>query len=162
MKNTSWAQVQPGQIVSFVYKNKNETKGIKRTVLCLSKRHPYRKKNGRLTYFFVGLQLDTAVSRPITASKFQALIEQFGGLSKDKKITEVGNFEDTMSSSDIRQLYKSLKDFIEKYKIFRTYNLRECRKRRVYLEDEYRYLPKESMDDLLLEQQVTDIDNFEL
>ena len=90
------------------------------------------------------------------------MIEQFGGLIKDKRITEVGNFEDTMSSSDIRQLYKTLKDFIEKYNIFRTYNLRECRKRRVYLEDEYRYLPKESMDDLLLEQQVTDIENFEL
>jgi hypothetical protein len=69
--------------------------------------------------------------------------------------------EDTMSVSDIRQLYKTLKDFIEKYKIFRTYNLRECRKRRVYLEDDYRYLPKESMDDLLLEQQISEID-FEL
>ena len=46
MKNTSWERVQPGQIVSFIYKNKNEKKGIKRTVLCLSKRHPYRKKNG--------------------------------------------------------------------------------------------------------------------
>tara|TARA_Y100000004_G_scaffold147822_1_gene169155 strand:+ start:2003 stop:2488 length:486 start_codon:yes stop_codon:yes gene_type:complete len=161
MKNTTWTKVQPGQIVSFIYKSKGETRGIKRTVMCLSPRYPYRKKNGRLTYFFVGLQLDTAVTRPITASRFQALIEQFGGLSKDKGTTEIGNFEDNISQSDVKILYKTLVDFIEKYKIFRTYNLRECRKRRVYLEDDYRFLPKESIDDLLLEQQINEFD-FEL
>ncbi len=158
MKNTSWDKVQPGQIVSFIYKSKNETKGIKRTVLCLSPRYPYRKKNGRLTYFFVGLQLDTAVSRPITASRFQALIEQFGGLSKDKNTTEVGDFKNTISQSDVKKLYRTLIDYIEQYKIFRTYKLRECRKRRVYLEDEYHELPQEALDDLIIEQKIMELD----
>jgi|TARA_B100000085_G_C18433549_1_gene467804 hypothetical protein len=161
MKNTSWEKVQPGQIVSFIYKSKESKKGIRRTVLCLNPKLSYRKKNSRLTYFFVGLQLDTAITKPITATKFENLIKEFGGLSKDGSITEIGRFSNTISKQETQRLYQSLQDLIEKYKIFRTYNLRECKKRRVYLEDTYRELPKDSVDELIQEQKLLEFD-FEL
>ena len=36
-------QVEPGQIVSFVYKSQNEKRGYKRTVLLIKSRLRYRK-----------------------------------------------------------------------------------------------------------------------
>ena len=57
IKNTAWHRIQPGQIVSFVYKAANDSRGYKRTVLCINPELRYRKKNGRTIKFFVGLQL---------------------------------------------------------------------------------------------------------
>ena len=36
IKNTNWASVEPGQIITFVYKSKNENRGNKRTVLVIN------------------------------------------------------------------------------------------------------------------------------
>ena len=55
IRNTSWARVEPGQIVSFVYKSQNEKRGYKRTVLLINPDWRYRKKStGRIKRYVVG------------------------------------------------------------------------------------------------------------
>ena len=44
IKNTAWHQVEPGQIVTFMYKSKGETRGYKRTILMLNPDLRFRKK----------------------------------------------------------------------------------------------------------------------
>ena len=161
MKNHSWHKVQPGQIVSFTYKNKSDVKGIKRTVMCLNPRLRFKKKSGQTTYFFVALQLDTAITRPITTTKFEKLIAEVGGITVDENVREIGRFEDRTNRLETKLTYRGLKKLLTKYNIFRTYNLRECRKRRVYLEDDYKGLPKDSVDQLLSEQKTLQMDIFE-
>ena len=95
MKNHTWTQLEPGQIVTFTYKSKNEKKGFKRTIMVLNPRYRYKKKNGRTTFFVVGLQLDTQIKRPITSTKLETLISEFGGLQLDSGIKEIGRFDDT-------------------------------------------------------------------
>ena len=158
MKNHTWTQLEPGQIVTFTYKSKNEKKGFKRTIMVLNPRYRYKKKNGRTTFFVVGLQLDTQIKRPITSTKLEKLISEFGGLQLDSGIKEIGRFDDNTTQAETKKIYKSLKDYIEKYKIFRTFNLRECRKRRVYLEDTWKRLPKDSLDDLSEEQKAIEFE----
>ena len=49
LRNTTWTKVEPGQIISFVYKTKKETRGYKRTILLLNPDLKYRKKStGRI------------------------------------------------------------------------------------------------------------------
>ena len=45
IRNTSWDKVKAGQIVNFIYKNKKESKGVKRTVLIVNSDFKYRKKS---------------------------------------------------------------------------------------------------------------------
>ena len=72
IKNTAWHAVEPGQIVSFRYKSEGSKRSYKRTVLILNPDMRYRKKStGRIKRFVVGIQLDTAVSRPITETKLE-------------------------------------------------------------------------------------------
>ena len=80
MKNTTWANIEPGQIVSFLYKSKGESKPVKRTVLCINPEIRYRKKNGRTTKFFMGIQLDTAVTKPISSGELNRLKVRLAGL----------------------------------------------------------------------------------
>ena len=51
------------------------------------------------------------------------------------------------------KVYTKLKSVIKRENIFRTYNLRECRKRRVFLEDKYDFIPREN-----IKQFITEID----
>ena len=43
-------------------------------------------------------------------------------------------------------LYNKLKDLVKKYKNWRTYDRRECMKRRVYLESESDLIPQDTLD----------------
>ena len=63
IRNTTWSKVEPGQIVTFTYKSKNSSRPIRRTVLCINPELRYRKKNGRTTKFFIGLQINTQTSK---------------------------------------------------------------------------------------------------
>ena len=83
VRNTSWARVEPGQIVSFVYKSQNEKRGYKRTVLLINPDWRYRKKStGRIKRYVVGIQLDTAISAPLTTPKLERLLELLPTKSK--------------------------------------------------------------------------------
>ena len=160
MRNTIWQKVQPGQIVSFLYKSKNSSRAEKRTVLCIDPEYTYRKKSTkRNVKLFVGLQLETTLRGPINARTLDQAIRLLGGAKLDRGVVEVGNFEDEMDDTDVELVYKSLKRFVKKHDVFRTFFLRECRKRRVYLIDNYRRLPASQTKKIILEQNLEKLTN---
>ena len=160
MRNTIWQQVQPGQIVSFLYRSKNSSRAEKRTVLCIDPEYTYRKKSTkRNVKLFVGLQLETTLRGPINARTLDQAIRLLGGAQLDRGVVEVGNFEDEMDDTDVELVYKSLKRFVKKHDVFRTFFLRECRKRRVYLIDNYRRLPASQTKKIILEQNLEKLTN---
>lgn len=154
MKNTTWHTIQPGQIIRFSYKSIKDQRGVERTILVLDPKYRYRKKStGRIVEFLVGIQLDTFVTPPINVIKFEQLINKLGGLSFDEGVKEVGSFPDSNRFREqTKKLYTSIKGFLDKNDLFRTYFLRECRKRRVFLLDSYRKFPKDATNKLLLER----------
>ena len=153
MRNTIWQQVQPGQIVSFLYRSKNSSRAEKRTVLCIDPEYTYRKKSTkRNVKLFVGLQLETTMRGPINARTLDQAIRLLGGAQLDRGVTEIGDFQDEMDDTDVQLVYRALKRFVKKHDVFRTVFLRECRKRRVYLIDNYRRLPASQTKKIILEQ----------
>ena len=160
MRNTIWQKVQPGQIVSFLYRSKNSTRAEKRTVLCIDPEYTYRKKSTkRNVKLFVGLQLETTLRGPINARTLDQAIRLLGGAQLDKGVVEIGNFEDSMDDTDVELVYRTLKRFIKKHDVFRTYFLRECKKRRVYLIDNYRRLPAGQTKKIINEQNLEKLTN---
>ena len=156
MKNTIWQKVQPGQIVSFLYRSKNSTKTEKRIVLCLDPEYTYRKKSTKRNIkLFVGLQLETTLRGPITAKALDQAISLLGGVKLDRGVVEVGNYGDNLSdvkTEDLLEKVVGLKRFVKKNDVFRTYLLRECRKKRVFLVDNYERLPAKYVKQIIKEQ----------
>ena len=130
MKNTIWQQVEPGQLVQFRYKG---VKGdiARRLVFCLDPRYQYRKKStGRVVEFFIGLELDNSTKTTINPMDVKRMFVQLNDIvynSKNKNLT---------NEQQITFVYQGLKRFLDKTPIFRTYFLRECRKKRVFLIEE--------------------------
>ena len=143
IKNTAWHSVEPGQIISFRYKIEGSNRSYKRTVLLLNPDLRYRKKStGRIKRFVVGIQLDTAVTRPITETKMEVLFKRVGGLEIEEGAI-AGDLPDRMSKAQTTVLTGRLKPF---YNRLRTYSLRTCRRNRVYLELDYARIPKDTSD----------------
>lgn len=152
LKNTTWHGVKPGNIVSFVYKGKNDKKGFKRTILLVNPDLKYRKKStGRVKRFVVGLQLDTAISAPISITKLENLFGKIGGVKVDSDSVS-GDLSETISPAETKKLYNKLKSLVKSYNNWRTFDRRECMKRRVYLEVDYDKIPKDVLDDFQQEQ----------
>ena len=146
LKNTTWHKVEPGQIISFVYKTKNETHGYKRTIMLLNPDLKYRKKStGRIKRYVVGLVLDTQITRPLTTTKVEQLFNRTGGLEMEEDAL-AANLPDTISKAQNTKLYNRLKAFVRTNKNYRTFDRRECLKRRVYLEVDYNKIPKDTLD----------------
>ena len=158
MKNTTWQQIQPGQIVRFSYKTKGMPRGEQRTVLILDPKYRYRKKSTRRNVdFVVGLQLDTLLRPPISVRSFNRLIKSFGGLTLDEGIIEVGDNPDRADENTAEQIYIILRRFLKRNDVFRTYYLRECRKRRVFLLDEYKRFPEKAKNKIDLERRINEL-----
>jgi len=154
LRNTTWTKVEPGQIISFVYKTKKETRGYKRTILLLNPDLKYRKKStGRIKRFVVGLVLDTAITRPLTETKVDKLFNLTGGLEVEEGAL-AANLPDTISKAQTKKLYNRLKSVVNQYKNYRTFDRRECLKRRVYLELDYKGIPKDTLDRFESEQRI--------
>ena len=139
MKNTTWFMVGSGDVVQFRYVGKN---GISenRTVICLDPRYKYKKKStNRNVEFFIGLQIDTKGKGGLTPASLKTLLQILGKVESD---LESGIFNDTQR---IRKIYDKLESFLKTEPIFRTYLLRECRRRRVFLMDKYSDLNKQQI-----------------
>ena len=89
---------------------------------------------------------------PINARTLDQAIRLLGGAKLVRGVTEIGDFEDSMDDTDVELVYRRLKRFVKKHDVFRTFFLRECRKRRVYLIDNYRRLPASQTKKIILEQ----------
>ena len=154
IRNTTWHKVEPGQIISFVYKTKNETRGYKRTIMLLNPDLKYRKKStGRIKRYVVGLVLDTQITRPLTTTKVEQLFNRTGGLEMEEDAL-AANLPDTISKAQNTKLYNRLKAFVRTNKNYRTFDRRECLKRRVYLEVDYKGIPKDTLDRFESEQRI--------
>ena len=154
LRNTTWHKVEPGQIISFVYKTKNETRGYKRTIMLLNPDLKYRKKStGRIKRYVVGLVLDTQITRPLTTTKVEQLFNRTGGLEVEEEAL-AANLPDTISKAQNTKLYNRLKAFVKTNKNYRTFDRRECLKRRVYLELDYKGIPKDTLDRFESEQRI--------
>ena len=154
LRNTTWHKVAPGQIISFVYKTKKETRGYKRTIMLLNPDLKYRKKyTGRIKRYVVGLVLDTQITRPLTTTKVEQLFNRTGGLEMEEDAL-AANLPDTISKAQNTKLYNRLKAFVRTNKNYRTFDRRECLKRRVYLEVDYKGIPKDTLDRFESEQRI--------
>ena len=116
----SWNKVSSGDIISFVYENK-EGRRLRRTILVLE---PKRKN------LIHGIQLE--VSNVPTNTEIKKILEAAGTteiVDEDKKIYRV-----TLVGT-AKQTYNKLKSLIKRHGIYRTYSYDKARKSSVMLED---------------------------
>ena len=134
MKNTTWNQVEAGQIVSFIYKSQTGKKrSARRVVFILAPRFSYRKQStGRVVDFVVGLEIYNNQELALQPNIIKELFELLGQ-TPDKETIPT-------DEAQLNATYKKLEGFLKKTPIFKTYFFRECRKRRVFLEDKYKQL----------------------
>ena len=125
----SWNKVSPGDIISFVYENRDGRK-LRRTILVLDPKLRNRAKNPSSLYLVHGIQLE--VSNQPTLTQMKTLLEQAGVteiVDENRKIYRV------RLQSDAKGTYKKMKNLINKYGIYRSYNYDKAKKSSVTLED---------------------------
>ena len=125
----SWNQVTRGDIISFIYKNK-EGRRLRRTILVLEPRLLNRAKNKVSTFLLHGIQLEVS-NRP-TNVEVKKILESAGTpeiVDEEKKIYRV-ELKDTT-----QVIYKKLRVLIRRHGIYRTYNYDEAKRSSVFLED---------------------------
>ena len=127
MKNTNWNIIEAGQIVQFTYRNmKGESS--RRTAYVLAPKYRYRKKSTRrIVEFFIGLEIENTAKQSINPTVLKQMFEEINGLFEE------GGNADYTEERVINRIYQGLKRFLDGTPIFRTYFLRECRRRRVFL-----------------------------
>ena len=133
----TWGKVEAGDIISFRYKGKKPS-GTLTTVLVFNPKLPYTKKDGTKTFHLVGLKLEDRGTIPIIKNKpmLVQLLERVGNI-------EVVSGEDEIYRVEIKGVgvrgvrkatYDKLKQYIERYSVYRTYDYVEARKSQVFLE----------------------------
>ena len=116
----TWTKVQRGDIISFIYQNK-EGRRLRRTILVLEP---------KLKNLVHGIQLE--VSNIPTNPEIKKILESAGKteiVDEDKKIYRVE------LDGKTKTVYKKLKTLIKRHGIYRTYSYDEARKSSVLLED---------------------------
>ena len=127
MKNTNWQLIQAGQIVQFTYRNmKGESS--RRTAYVLAPKYRYGKQSTRrIVEFFIGLEIENTAKQSVNPIALKQMFEEINDLFEE------GGNADYTEERVINRIYQGLKKFLDGTPIFRTYFLRECRKRRVFL-----------------------------
>ena len=135
MKNTYWDAIQPGDVVSFIYKGQGDNaKSARRVVICLDPRYEHRKKTtNRVVDYFIGLEIFNSqksnLSPTVIKQTFDLLSENADTFLTDPQ---------SGGRSRMEKIYLELKDLLKRNpELFRTYFYRDARKRRVFLEDKY-------------------------
>ena len=116
----SWNKVSAGDIVSFVYQNKEGSR-LRRTILVLEP---------KLKGLVHGIQLE--VSNKSTNTEIKKILESAGTtevVDGDKKIYRV------VLDGTAKQTYTKMKTLIKRHGIYRTYSLDKAKKSSVFLED---------------------------
>ena len=135
MKNTYWDAVEPGDVVSFIYKGQgDDSKSARRIVICLAPRYEHRKKTtGRTVEYFIGLEIFNSQKPNITPTVIKQLFELLAE-NADIVLTD----EESGGVARMEKIYLELKSLLKRNpQLFRTYFHREARKRRVFLENKY-------------------------
>ena len=149
MKNTNWQIIQAGQIVRFRYRNMMG-ESSNRTAYVLAPRFRYRKKStNRVVEFFIGLEIENTAKQSINPIVLKQMFERINDIFEESD--KAADYTDERA---IKRMYQGLKNFLDKTPIFRTYFLRECRRRRVFLIEDSNDLIGQSLGkvvDLILE-----------
>ena len=135
MKNTYWDAIEPGDVVSFMYKGQqDDSKSARRIVVCLAPRYEHRKKmTGRIVEYFIGLEIFNSQKPNITPTVIKQVFELLAE-NADIVLTD----EESGGVARMEKIYLELKALLKRNpQLFRTYFYRECRKRRVFLENKY-------------------------
>jgi hypothetical protein len=133
----TWGKVTAGDIISFRYKGKKETSTLT-TLLVLNPRMPYTRKDNTKTLHLIGLKLESRGNVPTIKNKplVVQLLERFGQIQVVDD--ENGIFRIELPKTGPRgvrkDVYNKLKNHINKYAIYRTYDYKEARKSQVFLE----------------------------
>ena len=140
----NWSRVKAGDIISFRYKGKKPT-GTLTTLLVFNPRIPYTRKDGSKTFHLVGLKLEDRGTIPTIRNKpvLVQLLEKVGNIqvvSGDDQIYRVV-IENVGNRGVKKDTYNKLKQQIERYSVYRTYDYNEARRSQVFLEPIV--LPKE-------------------
>ena len=138
MKNTDWDAVEPGDVVSFIYKGQgDDAKSARRIVICLDPRYEHRKKTtNRIVDYFVGLEIFNSQKSNLTPTVIK---QTFDILSENADV--VLSDAESGGRARMEKIYIQLKELLKRNPdLFRTYFYREARKRRVFLEDKYQRL----------------------
>ena len=125
----SWNKVSRGDIISFIYQNK-EGRRLRRTVLVLEPKLINRAKNKGSAFLLHGIQLE--VSNKSTNTEIKKILESAGTpeiVDEEKKIYRVE------LKGNTKVIYKKLKVLIKRHGIYRTYNYNKAKKSSVFLED---------------------------
>ena len=116
----TWTKVLPGDIISFIYQNK-EGRRLRRTILVLEP---------KLKGLVHGIQLE--ISNIPTNPEIKKILKSAGKteiVDEDKKIYRVE------LDGKTQNVYKKLKTLIKRHGIYRTYSYDKARKSSVLLED---------------------------
>ena len=133
----TWGKVEAGDIISFRYKGKKPA-GALTTVLVFNPKLPYTKKDGTKTFHLVGLKLEDRGTIPIIKNKpmLVQLLERVGNIEVVSGDDEIYRVEiKGVGVRGVRKAtYDKLKQYIERYSVYRTYDYVEARKSQVFLE----------------------------
>ena len=133
----NWSRVKAGDIISFRYKGKKST-GTLTTLLVFNPKIPYIRKDGSKTFHLVGLKLEDRGTIPMIRNKpmLVQLLEKVGSIqvvSGDDQIYRVV-IENVGNRGVKKDTYNKLKQQIERYSVYRTYDYNEARRSQVFLE----------------------------
>ena len=133
----TWSQVEAGDIISFRYKGKNPT-GTLTSLLVMNPKMPFVKKDGSRTFHLIGLKLESRGNIPSIRSKpiLVQLLEQVDEIkvvSGDDQIYKI-LVDNLGSRGTTRATYQKIKRYVKSNSVYRTYDYREARKSRVFLE----------------------------
>ena len=133
----TWGKVEAGDIISFRYKGKKPS-GALTTVLVFNPKLPYTKKDGTKTFHLVGLKLEDRGTIPIIKNKpmLVQLLERVGNIEVVSGDDEIYRVEiKCVGVRGVRKAtYDKLKQYIERYSVYRTYDYMEAKKSQVFLE----------------------------
>ncbi len=133
----TWGKVEAGDIISFRYKGKKPS-GALTTVLVFNPKLPYIKKDGTKTFHLVGLKLEDRGTIPIIKNKpmLVQLLERVGNIEVVSGDDEIYRVEiKGVGVRGVRKAtYDKLKQYIERYSVYRTYDYMEAKKSQVFLE----------------------------
>ena len=125
----AWSKVKRGDIISFVYKNK-EGRRLRRTILVLEPKLVNKSKNAKSKFLLHGLQLEVSNVSVLSSRVITEILTDSGVVETvDKDIYRV----ELKDKSE--EIYKRLRAFIKKFGIYRSFAYDKASRGTVFLED---------------------------
>ncbi len=139
-KIVKWAQVRPGDIISFNYQSKKKKWMLEQVIVVLNPRLPVLLKDGSEMIQTIGLKIKEAQVLIVKGGILHTLFEALGNVQVVDKENFIYRVEinRTFIVNDIfgvnDRFYQKIKYFVRRYDIYRIYDWEKLRKLPLYLE----------------------------